>query len=239
MWRKAMVEVQYPNESAEYRSARAKLLDAEIALRRQVEDVARQRRQLPDGGELKEDYVFDELVDGSVRQVSFSELLPASKKSLFVYSFMYAPDMDAACPMCTSFLDGLNGQMVHLDQRIGVVVVARNPIEKIREHAESRGWDGLRLLSSANNTYNTDYFGEVDGHQQTMINVFSRDESTQHGFRHFWGAEMAFAQMDEGQNMRHVDMMWPLWNVLDTTAEGRGDWYPALSYSQPVTLNGL
>lgn len=234
-----MNEVSYPNETTEYRNARQELLRAEIELRRQVEAVAQKRRQLPAGGELKDDYVFDELVNGEIRQVSFSKLLPASKNSLFIYSFMYGPEMDAACPMCTSFLDGLNGQMVHLEQRIGVVVVAKNPIKKIHEHARTRGWDRLRLLSSGNNTYNVDYYGEADGHQQTMINVFSRDGSVEHGFRHFWGTEMAFAPADEGQNMRHVDMMWPLWNVLDTTAEGRGDWYPELSYTQPIGLNGL
>lgn len=233
-----MDETRYPNETDDYRTAREELLKSEIALRRQVEEVARQRRGLPPGGELKEDYVFDELIDGAVRQTRFSELLPAGKDALFVYSFMYSPDMDAACPMCTSFLDGLNGQMVHLDERIGVVVVAKNPIEKIRAHAESRGWDRLRLLSSGNNSYNVDYLGESGGHQQTMINVFTRDESTGHGFRHFWGSEMAFAPMDPGQNMRHVDMMWPLWNVLDVTPGGRGDWYPALEYSKPVTFAG-
>ena len=129
--------------------------------------------------------------------------------------------------------------MVHLEQRIGVVVVAKNPINKIMEHATTRGWDNLRLLSSGNNTYNVDYYGEAGGHQQTMINVFERDATATHGFRHFWGAEMAFAPVDKGQNMRHADMMWPLWNVLDTTRDGRGDWYPALSYGQPVALKGL
>ncbi len=233
-----MVDIGYPNESDSYRAARDELLKSEIALRAQVEEVAMRRRSLPPGGELKEDYIFDRLVNGSVQQIRFSELLPPGKSTLFIYSFMYAPEMDAACPMCTSFLDGLNGQIVHLDQRIGVAVVARNPIEKIQAHAESRGWDRLQLLSSANNSYNTDYYGEVDGNQQTMINVFKRDESAASGFSHFWGSEMAFAPAEEGQNMRHVDMMWPLWNVLDVTPEGRGDWYPALSYTQPIMFNG-
>jgi len=32
--------------------------------------------------------------------------------------------------------------------------------------------------------------------------------------------------------MRHVDFMWPLWNILDRTPEGRGsDWGPRLEYS--------
>lgn len=231
-----MVEVRYPNESESYRSAREKLLSAEIALRSQVEAVARQRRELPVGGSLKENYVFNELVNGSVKQTALSEILPTGKDTLLVYSFMYGPEMEAACPMCTSLLDGLNGQMVDLNQRIGVVVVAKNPIDKIRAHADSRGWNRLRLLSSANNSYNADYYGEVEGRQQTMVNVFTRDSESDTGFRHFWGSEMASAEAEPGQNMRHTDMIWPLWNVLDMTAEGRGDWYPQLSYSQPVSF---
>ncbi len=234
-----MVRVSYPNESENYRSAREKLLEAEIALRRQVEDVARRRRELPAGGTLKEDYMFDEVLNGSRTQTRFSEILPPGKDTLFVYSFMYGPEMDEACPMCTSLLDSLNGQMTDLRERIGVVVVAKNPIDKIRTHADSRGWSNLRLLSSAGNSYNTDYFGEVDGHQQTMVNVFTRDNDTLTGFRHFWGSEMAFADAEPGQNMRHVDMIWPLWNVLDVTPEGRGDWYPQLSYSQPIGFGSL
>ncbi len=234
-----MVDVSFPNESQGYRSAREELLEAEIRLRAQVEEVARQRRTLPAGGELKEDYVFEELVNGAPKQTRFSEILPAGKDTLFVYSFMYGPEMDAACPMCTSMLDGLDGQVRHIDQRIGLAVVAKNPIAKIREHADSRGWNSLRLLSSANNTYNVDYFGEIDGHQMTMMNVFTRDESSSTGFRHFWGSEMAFVDAEPDQNMRHTDMIWPLWNVLDLTPKGRGDWYPELSYSQPISLGSL
>ena len=36
---------------------------------------------------------------------------------------------------------------------------------------------------------------------------------------------------EDGHEPCHIDMMWPLWNALDLTPEGRGeDWYPALKY---------
>src|SRR3546814_11312735 len=54
-----MEHLSFPNESAEYRSARIALLDAEIALRRQIEAVAAQRRALPPGGYVPEDYSFE------------------------------------------------------------------------------------------------------------------------------------------------------------------------------------
>jgi predicted dithiol-disulfide oxidoreductase (DUF899 family) len=56
-----MEHLSFPNESAEYRTARNALLDAEIALRRQLEAVAAQRRSLPPGGEVPEDYVFERI----------------------------------------------------------------------------------------------------------------------------------------------------------------------------------
>jgi predicted dithiol-disulfide oxidoreductase (DUF899 family) len=140
--------------------------------------------------------------------------------------------------MCTSFLDGINGQTIHINQRISIAVVAKNPINKIHQHAATRGWRDLRLLSSSGNSYNTDYFGEIEGNQQSTVNVFVKNPADSDRITHFWGSEMGFAPAEEGQNMRHVDMMWPLWNVLDVTPSGRGDWYPSLSYSQPVKFLG-
>jgi predicted dithiol-disulfide oxidoreductase (DUF899 family) len=222
-----MAAISFPNEFAEYRAARNNLPQAEIALRGQIEEVARQRRNLPTGGALKEDYVFDELVDGQEISTKLSDLFSDGKDTLFLYSFMYAPDMPAACPMCTSFLDGLNGQVVHIQEQIDVAVVAKHSLSAIHEHARSRGWSKLRLLSSARNSYNVDYFGEAEGRQNPIANVFVRGNE---GIRHFWGSELVQGPMIEGGNMRHMDLMWPLWNVLDLTPSGRGDWYPSVEY---------
>ncbi len=104
-------------------------------------------------------------------------------------------------------------------------VVARSPIERIAEYAKRRGWRHLRLLSAADNNYAQDYLMEnEDGGQMPMANVFVRRDGQVH---HFWGSEMLFAG---GQgDPRHMDTMWPLWNVLDTVPEGRGtSWYPPL-----------
>jgi predicted dithiol-disulfide oxidoreductase (DUF899 family) len=223
-----MTPLHYPNETSEYRLARDQLLKEELALRAQVERVAQHRRALPPGGLLKEDYEFAERLDGKDAPVRFSELFAPGKDTLFLYSFMYSPDMAEACPMCSAFLDGLHGQVIHLEPRINVAVVAKHSLEKIHEHAASRGWDRFRLLSSAGNAYNKDYFGETDSGQTTMANVFVRNGDE---IRHFWGTEMSFADPIEGGNMRHVDLAWPMWNVLDMTPSGRGEqFYPALNY---------
>lgn len=223
-----MTPLHYPNESREYRAARNELLQQELALREQIERVAGQRRALPPGGALKENYVFAERVNGKDVSVRFSQLFAPAKDTLFLYNFMYSPDMPEACPMCSAFLDGLHGQIIHLLQRINIAVVAKHSLDKIHQHAASRGWDHFRLLSSADNSYNSDYFGETEDGQTTMANVFVRNGQE---IRHFWGTEMSYADSIEGGNMRHLDLAWAMWNVLDMTPGGRGeDFYPELSY---------
>lgn len=226
--------VRFPGETARYRTARNKLLTAERALRKQVERVAQMRRKLPLGGEVPSDYVFEEgaakLADTTtVRLVKLSELFREPLHTLVIYSFMYGAEVKEPCPMCTSFIDSLNGEAPHIMQRVNLAVAAKSPIGRIREFARSRGWYNLRLLSSSGNAYNRDYHGEKpEGGQLPSLNVFTRRGRK---IYHFYQTELMFAPPERGQNQRHIDMMWPLWNLLDLTPEGRGkDWFPKLSY---------
>jgi predicted dithiol-disulfide oxidoreductase (DUF899 family) len=221
-----MPAVHFPGESAEYRSARDQLLQAEVALRRQIEDVARQRRELPLGGRVKEDYVFQTMDD---RQVRLSELFTPGKNSLVVYSYMFGPAAKSPCTSCTSIIDGLDGEAPHIEQRVNLVVVAKSPPARIREIARSRGWRNVRLLSSAGNSYNADYFAEDEKESQLpILNVFVRRDD---GIYHTYATELLFAPSQPGQDGRHVDMIWPLWNMFDYTPDGRGTtWNPKLAY---------
>ena len=216
--------MNFPNESPEYRRARNELLDAELALRRQIEQVAALRRRLPPGGEVAQDYAFE----GEGGSVRLSQLFERGD-TLIAYSFMYGPKMAKACPSCTSIVDALDGEAPHLEQRADFVVIAKVPLARFKGHARTRGWSHVRLLSSEKNSYNRDYGAETpDGAQMPMLNVFRRDGGT---IRHFWGSELLDAKLDPGQDPRHVDMAWPLWNLLDVTPEGRGkDWNPKLEY---------
>ena len=226
--------VRFPGESPNYRAARDELLAAECDLRKQVEQVAELRRKLPLGGELLEDYAFEEGAAGladttAVIPVKLSDLFREGLDTLALYNFMYGPAMKQACPMCTSFLDSLNGTAPHAAQRLNLAVAAKSPIGRIREFARGRGWHNLRLLSSGGNTYNRDYHGEAaDGGQLPVLSLFVRRAGRVY---HSYSTELAFAPPEPGQNQRHIDMMWPLWNLLDLTPEGRGaDWYPRLTY---------
>jgi predicted dithiol-disulfide oxidoreductase (DUF899 family) len=218
--------IRFPGESDDYRRAREQLLRAESELRERLEAVAALRRTLPPGGPLKEDYRFEERTAAGTRSVRFSELFSAGKTSLLVYSFMYGPDADHPCPMCTSFLDGLDRYALHVEPRMDLVVVAKSPIERIHAFTDGRGWTRLRLLSSANNRYNADYHAETPaGAQLPACNVFVRSSD---GIRHFWSAELLYAPAPG--HARHIDLLWPIWSVFDLTPEGRANWLPKLAY---------
>jgi predicted dithiol-disulfide oxidoreductase (DUF899 family) len=218
--------MRFPNESAEYRAARDELLEAEIELRRQGEAVAALRRDLPPGGVVPHDYVFE----GDGGEVRLSELF-GDHDTLVIYSFMFprALDDDAPCPSCSSILEGLDGAARHLAQRVALAVVAKAPLPRVLDYAEHRGWRHLRLLSSAANDYNPDYGAEgPDGAQWPILNVFTRRDGE---IRHFWASELMQAPREPGQEPRHVDFIWPVWQVLDITPDGRGtDWSPQREY---------
>ena len=243
------MSVKFPGETAEYRAARDRLLEQEIELRRTMEAVAAARRDLPPGGIVPEDYVFDGVgVDGSPTEVRLSELFAPGKDSLMIYNFMFprasnddrpGPDTgqtallplsESPCPSCTAMLDQLDGAAEHVAQRLNLVAVAKAPLPHILNFATERGWRRLRLLSSAGNDYNRDYFGETeDGDQMPMINVFHRDGET---IRHFWGGELLYAPTDPGEDPRHVGTIEPLWNMFDLIPEGRGtDFEEQLRYA--------
>jgi predicted dithiol-disulfide oxidoreductase (DUF899 family) len=223
------------NESAEYLTTRDELRLAEIALMRQRERVADLRRQLPKGA-VVEDYVFQEgpasLADGDapVRSVRLSELFSAPNRSLVIYHFMYGKQQTSPCPMCTMFIDGWNGVAHHLAQNVDVAIVAAADPVTLRAHARNRRWDRLRLLSAGDNTFKYDLASEDrDGHQDSTVSVFTRDGDGT--LRHFYSAHPSMA--DEVRE-RGIDLLSPVYNILDLTPQGRGDWYAELGYGIEV-----
>jgi predicted dithiol-disulfide oxidoreductase (DUF899 family) len=244
----AAMGIALPGESREYRAARDRLLEREIELRRAMEAVAALRRDLPPGGRVKLDYVFQgQGPDGTPDDVRLSELFEPGKNSLAIYSFMFPRDpgdhtpgpgdgetallplAEGPCPSCTALLDQLDGAAEHTAQHLNLVVVAKAPLPRVLTFARERGWRRLRLLSSAGNTYNADYWAETSaGAQMPMLTVFHRDGDA---IRHFWSSELLYAPADPGEEPRHVGTLEPLWNLLDLTPEGRpADWHEQFSY---------
>lgn len=216
--------VRYPNESKTYRQARDALLAEEIELRRHIERVAEQRRALPDGGEVPQDYAFI----GEQGPATFAQLF-GDKTTLVIYSFMYGPQRARPCPMCTSLLSAWDGEVPDIRQRVAFAVVARSPIERLVAFKRERGWQHLPLWSDLSGDYSRDYHGVTpDGGDDAAFNVFTKRDGR---IRHFWGGEMSGATADSGQDPRGAPDLMPIWTILDCTPEGRGtDWRPSLTY---------
>jgi predicted dithiol-disulfide oxidoreductase (DUF899 family) len=209
-----MTELRYPNESKEYRTARESLLEEEQELVAKVKAVAESRRNLPLGGQLKEDYVLQWANDGKVgRSVKFSELF-GDKNTLLLYSFMFGPGWDHPCPSCTSLIDGFDRAWYQVTRNAAFVAIAKAPAERINTWAKQRGWSQIELVSGFDSTYQADYKcqGDSEDQQWPVMHVFRKLDGK---IFHFWGTETV---------SNHVDTVWPYWNLMDFTPEGRPDY---------------
>lgn len=214
----------FPNDSREYRVARTELLREEIELRRQIQRVAEQRRALPPGGEAR-DYRFLD-ADGTERK--FFELF-GSHDVLFTYFWMYGPERERPCPMCTSFVGSLDIPSSDIEQRVGLAIIARSPVSRQLEFAKERGWRNLKFYQTVGDEFAIDYRGLSEGgREDAIVAVWTRSGDE---VRLFWAAEGGFETADPGFDPHLAPDPTPLWNILDLTPQGRGtDWYPKLNY---------
>lgn len=221
----ANCKVRFANESAEYRRARTALLAEEIELRRHIERVAELRRALPLGGTVK-NYDFI----GESGPVDLAGMF-GDKQTLVVYTYMFGPQRERPCPMCTSLLSAWDGEALDIMQNVALAVTARSPIERLRAFKTERGWRGLQLYSDPSGDFSRDYHAVSDnGGDDAGLHVFTKRDGA---IRHFWSGEMDFGTADPGQDPRGAPDLMPLWTVLDCTPEGRRPtWYPKLDYAR-------
>ncbi len=219
-------------ESAEYTTRREALQQAEIALMRQREEVAALRRGLPVDTRVEE-YEFLEgpssLGDGDspATPVRLTELFTSSERPLVIYHLMYGKAQTSPCPMCTLWIDGFNGVAHHLDQNVDFAIAAAAEVAPLRAHARSRGWDRLRLLSCGDSTFKFDLGSEdADGNQDSTVSIFVL--GTDGAPRHVYSAH---PRMSEELDQRGIDLLCPVWHLLDLTPQGRDEWYASLDYA--------
>ncbi|HKE96574.1 MAG TPA: DUF899 family protein [Povalibacter sp.] len=208
-----MSELRYPNESRAYRDARNALLKEEQELVDRTRALATKRRNLPPGGQLKEDYTFQWANEGKVGEsVKFSELF-GDRTTLLLYSFMFGPNWDKPCPSCTSLVDAFDRTWHSVARHAAFAAVAKAPADRINAWARQRGWSQIPLLSGSNSTYQADYRcqGASDDMQLPVMHVFMKRDGK---IFHSWGTELP---------ANHVDTVWPYWNLMDFTPEGRPD----------------
>ncbi len=215
----------FPGQSEEYRLAREALLAEEIELRRHMTRVADQRRALPDGPVIGKDYRFK---DENGSEVSLLDLF-GDKDTLVTYFWMYGPQRERPCPMCTNWLGAANGNAVDVQQRAGFKILGRSPVDRQLAFARERGWRGLQFVQTVGDDYALDLgILQPDGSEYPALIVFRKDGDT---VRLFWASEVNGEMADPGQDPRDGPDVASLWTILDMTPEGRGtDWYPKLSY---------
>lgn len=218
-------------ESNAYVTAREELRLAEIDLLDHRERVAAMRRHLPTGA-LVDDYRFREgplaldAGDEPVTETRLGDLFTGANRSLIVFQLMYGKAQTQPCPMCTMWLDGLNGVAHHVAQNVDFAVVTAADVASLRAHARNRGWDALRLLSAADSNFKFDMASEdADGNQNSTVSVFTRDADG--AVRHTY---TAYPQWSDTDYQRGLDLLSPVWHLLDLTPQGRGDWYAGLEY---------
>jgi predicted dithiol-disulfide oxidoreductase (DUF899 family) len=213
-----------PGESPAYRAARNALLIEEIELRRHLERVAAQRRALPPGGTVPQDFSFA----AATGELRFSQLF-AEHDTLMIYSMMYGPQRAAPCPSCTSFLNAWNGTALNLRERVAIAVTARSPIGRLMEYRTQRGYAHLPFYADTSGDYTRAYVSRTDADIPGFSVFVHRDGS----LRHFYSGEMSGEMSDPGQDPRGAPDLDPLWTMLDLAPEGRGaDWYPKLEYGR-------
>ena len=135
----------------EWLAARLELLDAEKALTRRSDEVARQRQELP-WVRVDKDYAF-ETDDGTA---SLADLF-AGRSQLITYHFMFGPDYNAGCPSCSAIADGFNGSVAHLASHdVTLSAVSRAPLARLQAYKKRMGWS-FPWASSFGSDFNHDF----------------------------------------------------------------------------------
>ena len=211
------------DESDEYRRRREELRIAELDLIDHVERVSALRRGLP-ADTAVDDYELVDVSNGE--QLRLSQLFSAPDRALVLYHFMYSKSQTSPCPLCTMWIDGYNAVTPHLSQNIDFAIVAAAAPAALEAHAAERGWNEVRLLSAGDSTFKYDLGSEKsDGAQTEWISVFTLGNDGTVIHRYSKGAQMADDRRERG-----IDLLTPVWHLLDLTPGGRGDWYPSLNY---------
>jgi predicted dithiol-disulfide oxidoreductase (DUF899 family) len=215
----------FEGESAEYRKAREALLAEEIEFRRHMTRLTQQRQALPAGPVIPKNYRFK---DENAFEVGLIDLF-GDKDTLVTYFWMYGPQRERPCPMCTNLLGALNGNARDIKQRVALKILGRSSVERQFAFAQERGWRDLNFIQTVGDDYANDLkLIDENGFEWPALVVFRRDGDT---VRQFWASEMSKEMADPEQDPRDAPDIASLWTVLDLTPGGRGsDWYPKLNY---------
>jgi predicted dithiol-disulfide oxidoreductase (DUF899 family) len=220
-----LTQMLFPGASADYLKARQALMAEEIEFRRHMGRLTEQRRALPPGPIVEKNYRFKG-ANGS--DLGFGDLF-GKHDALVTYFWMFGPQRERPCPMCTNFLGAVNGNADDIKQRVALKVLGRRPVAQQIAFALERGWKNLDFVQTVGDDFARDIGAlKDDGSEWAAIIVLNRDGNK---VRLFWSAGMTPEMADPGEDPRQAPDVAALWSILDMTPGGRGkDWYPQLTY---------
>jgi predicted dithiol-disulfide oxidoreductase (DUF899 family) len=214
----------FAHESADYAAAREALLVEEIEFRRHQTRLAQQRQALPPGPVIDKGWRFK---DEQGFEVGLKDLF-GDKDALLAYFWMYGPERERPCPMCTNWIGSVDGNAADIKQRVAYKILGRSPVERQFAFAAERGWRNTDFVQTIGDDFARDFDLLHEEGEYPALVVFRRNGDE---IRLFWMSEMTREMADPGQDPRDAPDIASLWNLLDLTPEGRGtDWYPKLRY---------
>jgi predicted dithiol-disulfide oxidoreductase (DUF899 family) len=229
----SLARMPFPGASAEYERARQALLAEEIEFRRHMTRLVEQRRALPPGPVITKDYRFK---DEQGFEVGLAELF-GDKDTLVTYFWMYGPQRERPCPMCTNWLGAVNGNAADIKQRVALKILGRSPVERQYAFAQQRGWRDLNFVQTVGDDYARDLgLLNADGSENPALVVFSRKGDE---VRLFWSSGMTREMADPGQDPRDAPDIASLWSILDLTPDGRPLSIAVWDTSPPAAAAGL
>jgi len=214
----------FPGETEAYHAARQALLAEEIEFRRHMTRLVEQRRALPPGPVIAKNYRFE---DENGAEVGLLDLF-GEQDTLVAYFWMYGPQRERPCPMCTNMLGAVNGNADDIKQHVALKILGRSPVERQNAFAAERGWRHLDFVQTVGDDFARDIGAlNAEGEWAAFL-VFKRDGDQ---VRLFWASAMTPEMADPGQDPRDAPDFATLWTILDYTPGGRPPhWYPKLSY---------
>jgi predicted dithiol-disulfide oxidoreductase (DUF899 family) len=219
----------------EWDAARAELLKGEKELTHMSDDLARRRRELP-WTPVEKQYTF-QTGDGPK---TLAELFDG-RSQLVVYHFMFGPEYEFGCPVCSSIADSFDGVVTHLAARdVTMIAISRAPIEKLLGFRGRMGWS-FNWASSYDTDFNWDW-----GHSQTREQVSEWADQVPSGVDQFASAAGTdrIGYFTEGPGLsvftregddlylaytgsaRSLEVIMTYYGILDRVPKGREDGEP-------------
>jgi predicted dithiol-disulfide oxidoreductase (DUF899 family) len=135
----------------EWQEARDALLAREKELTRLNDELARERLELP-WVPIEGDYSFE--TDEGTK--TLAELFDG-RSQLLVYHFMFGPEYEAGCSVCSSSADGFDAVVPHLNAKdVTFLCISRAPLEKLNAYKQRMGWR-FPWVSSEGSDFNFDF----------------------------------------------------------------------------------